>query len=60
MRREAREREREWNLEKPLAIDVRSGKVSLGFYGFSGRAIPTARVLPSKRSRAAVMRILCF
>lgn len=32
MRQEEREEE---NLKKPLAIDVRSGEVSLGFYGFS-------------------------
>ena len=35
---------------RSLAIDVRSGEVSLGFYGFSGGRILTARVLPSKKS----------
>lgn len=28
--------EKERSLEKPCAINVRSGEVSLGFYGFSG------------------------
>lgn len=35
-KRRGRGGEKEKSLEKPCAINVRSGEVSLGFYGFSG------------------------